>query len=152
MFLFALSGSLILAQDELRILPLGNSITRGSMCLNGNISGCVRIDDSVAIGYRKRLDSLMNDASYNIDLVGNAQYGYAQMSDPDNAGFGGIRDDQLALVMETGTSSHTGQVTPGPYLDYYPADIILLHIGTNDVYAGDYSTADVGRILDAIDK
>ena len=73
------------------------------------------------------------------------------MSDPDNAGFSGIRDNYLADIIETGTSSYTGQVSNGPYLNSYPADVILLHIGTNDVWATDYSVNDVARLLDAVD-
>jgi len=140
------------AQSLLRVLPLGNSITRGSMCLNGSVSGCDHLGDSEAIGYRNRLYYLMTNAGYNVDFVGNYKYGYGIMPDPDNAGFDGIRDNALADVMETGTSSYTGQVTPGPYLNYFPADVILLHIGTNDVLADDYFTVnDVANILDAID-
>ena len=119
--------------QELRILPLGNSITRGSMCTNGDIHNCVHLPDAQAIGYRHRLITLMNNAGYDFDFIGNYKYGYGTMSDPDNAGFSAIRDHSLADIMETGNSSHTGQVTPGPFLNYYPTDIILLHIGTNDV-------------------
>ncbi|MCK5136599.1 MAG: T9SS type A sorting domain-containing protein [Bacteroidales bacterium] len=137
--------------QELRILPLGNSITRGSMCTNGDIYNCVHLPDAQAIGYRHRLITLMNNAGYDFDFIGNYKYGYGTMSDPDNAGFSAIRDNWLADIMETGTSTHTGQVTPGPFLNYYPTDIILLHIGTNDVSAGDYYVNDVERILEAID-
>ncbi len=145
-------GVHVRAQSQLRILPLGNSITRGSMCLNGSVSGCDHLSDAEAIGYRHRLYNLMVNAGYNVDFVGNYKYGYQIMSDPDNAGFDGIRDNALADVMETGTSSYTGQVTPGPYLNYFPADVVLLHIGTNDVLADDYFTvSDVASILDAID-
>ncbi len=142
---------LLQAQDQLRILPLGNSITRGSMCLNGNVNNCDRLPDQEAIGYRHRLYNLMNGAGFNVDFIGNLKFGYSIMTDPDNAGFSGIRDNYLADIMETGTSAYTGQVTAGPYLNSYPADVILLHIGTNDVSALDYSVNDVARILDAID-
>ncbi len=137
-------------QNTIRILPLGNSVTRGSMCLNGDISTCLRLEDSQAIGYRQRLSNLLSIAGYTIDLVGSQQYGSALMSDPDNAGFSGIRSENLADIMQTGTSTHTGQVAPGAYLNYYPADIILLHIGTNDVLDGNYSSNGIGRILDAV--
>jgi hypothetical protein len=46
------------------------------------------------------------------------------------------------------------QITPSnePYLDVWPADIILLHIGTNDITHGEGSGAgDVEDILDEID-
>ena len=142
------------AQSLLRILPLGNSITRGSMCLNGDIYTCQKLPDAQAIGYRFELFSLLNSGGYNFDFVGGNKYGYSLMSDPDNAGFSGIKDQQLADIIETGTTSSGdwGQVTPGPYLNYYDTDIVLLHIGTNDVLAGEYNdVSSVSRLLDAID-
>lgn len=146
-----LKGTLsITGQTGLKIMPLGNSVTRGSMCTNGDIYTCVRIDDDQAIGYRHKLYNLLNNAGYSFDFVGSQQYGSAIMSDPDNAGFSGIRDEKLADLMQTGTSTHTGKVTPGAYMNSFPADIILLHIGTNDVLAGDYNSDGVARILDAV--
>ncbi len=140
------------AQDELRILPLGNSITRGSMCVNGSISGCQSISDSDAIAYRNRLFNLLSGAGYDFDFIGNQKFGYEIMSDPDNAGFSGIKSWHLADIIETGTSTHSGDVTPGPFLETYPADIILLHIGTNDVLAESYSVSHVNRLLNAVDN
>lgn len=142
------------AQSQLKVLPLGNSVTRGSMCLNGDIYDCTDgIKDSEAIGYRDKLYTLMSNSGYNLDFVGGNKYGYSIMGDPDNAGFSGIQDQQLADVIESGsTGDPWGQVTPGPYLNYHPADIVLLHIGTNDVIADDYNNVnDVSRLLDAID-
>lgn len=123
------------------------------MCTNGDIYSCVSLPDNQAVGYRKELFSLLNSSSYNFDLVGGNKYGYSLMSDPDNAGFSGIKDQQLADIIESGTAGTPwGQVTPGPYLDYYPADIVLLHIGTNDVLADEYNNvSNVSRLLDAID-
>ncbi len=139
------------AQDTLRIMPLGNSVTRGSMCTNGNIATCVENSDAEAIGYRYRLFNLMTSAGYNFDFVGVNNYGYGIFSDTENSGFDGIRSADLADVIQTGTSSFTGLVTSGPYLNSYPADIILLHIGTNDVLAHLTSVSNVSRILNAID-
>ena len=65
-----LSSSPLFSQTTLKIMPLGNSITRGSMCLNGNINGCVLNSDADAIGYRFRLYNLLNAAGYNFDFVG----------------------------------------------------------------------------------
>ena len=101
------------------------------LVFDGDIYNCDRNGDAEAIGYKKRFYNQMNDVDLNIDFVGNAQYVYALISDQDNAGFDGISDRELASVMESGTSSHSGQVIPAPYLNYFPADIILLNIGTN---------------------
>ena len=137
--------------QTLRILPLGNSITAGNMCVNGSISGCTPIGGHIAVGYRLRLLNLLTAAGYNVDFVGTETFGNALMSDSDCGGFGGISDGRLADVMETGTSTHTGWVTSGPYMNSNPADVVLLHIGTNDILAADTSGNDVDRILDAID-
>ncbi len=149
--LIVTASVIVSAQDPIKIMPLGNSITRGSMCLNGHISSCSLNSDGNAIGYRYRLYNLLTAAGYSFDFVGKKNYGYNIFSDSQNSGFDGIRSSSLADVMETGTSTFTGLVTSGPYLNYYPADIILLHIGTNDVLAGYTSVSDVSRILDAID-
>ena len=138
--------------QTIRIMPLGNSITAGSMCTNGDIHTCVALGGNNAVGYRQKLSSLLTAAGYNFDFVGSEQYGYSIMSDADCAGFGGIRDSQLADIMETGSSSHySGTVSNGPYMNSYPADIVLLHIGTNDFLASDTAWTDIPRILDAID-
>jgi len=148
--LIALTVSGAKAQT-IRIMPLGNSITAGNMCINGDIDSCVLLGGNNAVGYRLRLFNLLTSAGYDIDFIGSELYGNSLMTDADCAGFGGIRDSKLADIMETGSSTHTGYVTAGPYMDYFPADIVLLHIGTNDVLAADTAEADVDRILDAID-
>jgi len=140
-----------LQSQTLRILPLGNSITAGGMCTNGDIGSCTPLGGHVAVGYRKRLYELLDAAGYDFDFVGTETYGNARMSDPDCGGFGGIRDAQLAELMETGTSSHTGRKTPGPYMNTVAADVVLLHIGTNDILGADTARNDIDRILDAID-
>ena len=138
--------------QTIRIMPLGNSITAGNMCMNGTISDCIPIGGHIAVGYRLRLMNLLTSAGYNIDFVGTETFGNALMADSDCAGFGGISDGRLADIMETGSSSHTGWVTDGPYMNSNPADIVLLHIGTNDILAADTSSNDVNRILNAIDN
>lgn len=147
-----LSFQISLSQGTIRVLPLGNSITYGNMCTNGSISGCVPISGSDAPGYRYRFYDMMTAAGWTIDFIGGQHSGSNYLSDTDNAGFGGISDDNLATLMETGSSSWTGYKTPGPYMQSYPADIVLLHIGTNDVLGADTSNINgVRRILDAID-
>ena len=153
-FLFAVllsAGFSEVRSQTLRIMPLGNSITAGNMCVNGTIHSCTPIGGHIAVGYRLRLLNLLTASGYNIDFVGTETYGNALMSDSDCAGFGGISDGNLANVMETGTSSHTGWKSSGPYMNSNPADVVLLHIGTNDILAADTANNDVDRILDAID-
>ncbi len=126
-----------------KILPLGDSITYD------NEKGDTRpIADRIA--YRYTLHNLLTSAGYAFDFVGSEDAGerYLSAEMDDNAGFPGITDAQLAVLISTGYSGRTSvQVTPGAYLETHPADIILLHIGTNSV---DGSPDDVSDILDNI--
>ncbi|MBE0652344.1 MAG: hypothetical protein IH594_01020, partial [Bacteroidales bacterium] len=143
------------SQGTLRIMPLGNSISYGNMCVNGTIKDCVPISGTEAISYRLRLLNLMNNAGYSVNFIGSQKSGSKYLTDTDNAGFGGINDDRLADIMEKGYSDNYNggqKYSSGPYLETYPADIILLHIGTNDVLGADTSNVrGVERILNAID-
>ncbi len=139
--------------DTVRVMPLGNSITQGIWCTNENIfDDCTEIDTADAVGYRLNLYDSLTNQGYVVDFVGSESSGSNFLTDTDHAGFPGINDDNLADLMETGFSDHTGSVTSGPYMDSYPADIVFLHIGTNDVLANDTGNVDgLVRILDAID-
>ncbi len=126
-----------------RIMPLGDSITYDNRRHDMRPVG-------VRIAYRYTLYELLSSAGYTFDFVGSENGGerYLGPEMDDNAGFPGITDEQLAVLIKTGFSGKTStQVTPGPYLETYPADIILLHIGTNHV---DASPDDVEDILDHI--
>ncbi|MBN2522557.1 MAG: T9SS type A sorting domain-containing protein [Bacteroidales bacterium] len=129
--------------QTVRVMPMGNSITFDSH------SNDTR-PDNIRISYRYKLYQLLTAADYDFDFVGSEDAGsyYLGSEMDDNAGFPGIRDDQLADLINTGYNDYSDiQVTPGPYLDYFPADIILLHIGTNDLTV---SPDDVEDILDNI--
>ena len=134
----------VAAFSSLRIMPLGDSITYD------NYFGDPRLPGQKT-GYRQLLWSLLANAGYDVDFVGSQMAGQNAVPafDADNAGFPGISAYDLANLLETGYWYNTGeQVTPGPYLDYYPADVILLHIGTNKLSV---NVDDVERILDIID-
>ena len=130
-------------KPPIRILPLGDSITYDNR----------RHDmrpKSVRIAYRYRLHELLTAAGVAHDFVGSENAGerYLGAELDDNAGFPGITDAQLALLINTGYAEHNDrQVTRGPYLESHPADIILLHIGTNHI---DPNPDDVNDILDGI--
>ncbi len=127
--------------QKVKILPLGDSITRGESPQ----------PDSLFTGYRQPLWLLLQSNGYPVDFVGSETAGYAAYPkyDFNNAGFGGYTKKQILNLIETGFDAHGNVVTPGPYLNYYPANIILLHIGTNQV---DTSTADVVNLLNYIDQ
>ena len=138
-------GTPLLAKGgpPVRIMPLGDSITYDNRRKDMRPVG-------VRIAYRYALHNLLESAGYLFDFVGSEDAGerYLGAEMDDNAGFPGITDEQLAVLISTGYSGHTDrQVTPEPYLVTHPADIILLHIGTNHINS---SPDDVEAILDNI--
>jgi hypothetical protein len=106
------------------IMPLGDSITVGKS------SG---VDDpTLQISYRKDLWDLLVANDYKIDFVGSQTNGQAYPSfDPNHEGYGGWTDSQIAANIYN-------------WLTINPADVILLHIGTN---ALDTDPSDVENIL-----
>ena len=112
-----------------RIMPLGNSITYD------NHSGDSR-PSSERISYRYPLWQLLVDDGYLFDFVGGVTAGEAIFPDAENEGWPGWEDWEIADNVYS-------------FLSANPADIILLHIGTNGL---DTDTTDVEDILDEIDR
>jgi len=143
LFLFIRSNA-----QTLRILPLGNSITAGT---DGDPP-----QEGLRIAYRFTLYSLLTSAGYDFDFVGHGWSGYDIFPDANHGGIPGTRDQYLVRLLQDGYDERWEvQITPGgqPYLDVYPADIILLHIGTNDITHGEgTSPVSVAQILDQIDS
>jgi hypothetical protein len=129
-------------------MPMGNSITydENSFDEGQNIRPA-----GERISYRYKLYQLLTEAGYSFDFVGSENAGNDYFQNPemdDNAGFPGIDKAQLAYLLETGYNQRDGVYeSPGAYLLSYPADIILLHIGTNNLSA---SSSEVSDILDVI--
>jgi lysophospholipase L1-like esterase len=116
----------VVAGRAVRIMPLGDSITWGQ-------------GSSTTSSYRADLwRQLVGGAGVAVDFVGSVQSG--ALPDTDNEGHPGWRIEQL-------TASIDG------WLAATPADVILLHIGTNDMIQ-DYDVANaparLGALLDRI--
>jgi hypothetical protein len=133
-FTINIISSLVFA--EIKIMPVGDSITRGAP------SG---VDDpDYMVSYRKALWELLDVAGYNVDYVGSLNNGAAAFGDTDLAdheGHGGWSDDEIV----------NGRPGFGKLADWLIAErphIVLLHIGTNDL---DPSPDDLEDILDVID-
>lgn len=103
-----------------RIMPLGDSITDGAVT-----SGSPLVADRV--GYRKPLKEALTAAGYVTDFVGTQISGSALLTDPEHEGHGGITAGQVNTSL-------------GAWLNSATPDVVLLHIGTNDLTpAGDQS-------------
>jgi VCBS repeat-containing protein len=118
------------------IMPLGDSITQGITA--GSIVGSLPTPGS-RVGYRRSLyDQLSAVRDYPVDFVGNLSNGLSAtppIDDPDHQGTPG----------DTATDTATGI---SGWLDSNPADIVLLHTGTNDFL--NTSAAEVEEILNNI--
>jgi len=115
--------------STIKIMPLGDSITLGSA------SGIP--EESLQVSYRKALWDRIKGEGYKADFLGSLVAGQDVANfDPDHEGHPALSD---------------GQVADDVYLwlwDAHPVQVVLLHIGTNDL---DTSPDDVERILDEID-
>ncbi|MBN1155354.1 T9SS type A sorting domain-containing protein [candidate division KSB1 bacterium] len=114
------------AHAQIRIMPLGNSITHGEK--ESNPIG----------GFRDDLAFMLSDEAVEFDLVGTFNDGNSLY--PWHQGDPGKTASYLA-------SQITNWLT-----QTYP-DIVLLHIGTNDIYSGytiERIVTDIERILEQI--
>ncbi|PHS36182.1 MAG: hypothetical protein COB07_12605, partial [Sulfurovum sp.] len=128
--LFTLS---LLGADPVRIMPLGDSITKG----------LIKPEDPInQSGYRGPLWSKLLDGGYNFDLVGSFSSGenYDPSFDSDHQGKNGRTTAELNDRIDT-------------YLDTEDPQIILLHIGTNDIGKPEYSlTSSTNNVKSIVDK
>ena len=116
-------------EGVLRIMPLGDSITLGW-------------DGSSNLGgYRSKLETGLLSEDYVFDFVGSLNYGPSGF-DNDHEGHGGWRADEIAFSIYQ-------------WLTDNPAEIVLLHIGTNDISGGEAPkdiAEEIDLILDRIDR
>ena len=109
--------------SAIKIMPLGDSITEGAG------------DDTNQVGYRSKLFDLLQRAGYNFDFVGTQHSGTSYSANPDfnanHEGHGG---------MEVGHPSYLELPTMldniEDYLSNNTPDVVLFHMGTNDLNGG----------------
>ncbi|MCZ6818140.1 MAG: GDSL-type esterase/lipase family protein, partial [Calditrichaeota bacterium] len=113
-------------QGTVRIMLLGDSITKG---LNGSTDNA---------GYRNDLAQLLDSEGISYDFVGTLSNGSG--FDNDHEGHNGFWADEILAEIDS-------------YLNANPADMVLFHIGTNDI-SSDQSNAstidEIGQNLDQI--
>ena len=125
-----------------RIMPLGNSITVGT-CDNEPLEELE--------GYRQKLYLDLIDQGYDVDFVGGEEAGGDALPpfDIDHEGHGGWKADEIV----NGNPDQPGEEQLDQWLVDHRPDIVLLHIGTNDISAGDNPAdivSEVDQILDVI--
>jgi len=129
----AISDEALLTVEDysgvVRIMPCGDSITYD------NHSGDTR-PEGERISYRYPLWQLLTNAGTSFEFVGSVYAGYDIIPDPQDAhneGWPGWTDTQIAANIYN-------------WLVANPADIVLLHIGTNGL------NADPGQVEDILNE
>jgi len=121
----ARAGAVEPAAVPVRIMALGDSITKGA-------------GSSTTSSYRADLwRRLVDQAGYAIDYVGSQVSG--KLPDRDNEGHSGWRIGQIAESIDG-------------WLATYRPDVVLLHIGTNDLKSDDVAAGAPDRLSALIDK
>ena len=144
--LFTLSFFLFISCDTsgtkikstLNIMPLGDSLTYDEA--NAYYAqGKDIMTEGKRKAYRADLAYMLKDAEISFNFVGSRHSGYdiEPPFDPDNEGYPGWSSFEIAKIVYK-------------KLVRNPANIILLHIGTNDNQKGDMSG--LIEILDEIDR
>jgi len=115
-------------EAPVRVMPLGDSITAGSNGDGSKIFGTYRVSL-----YEKLLAS-----GYNVDFVGSATERHSESIDKNHEGWPGD------------SSYHVRNAVFG-YLSMNPADLVLLHIGTNSVDTALGGTRSSLNVIDTFD-
>ncbi|MCE9612835.1 MAG: DUF4038 domain-containing protein [Lentisphaerae bacterium] len=115
-----------------RIMAVGDSNTMGV----GNPTGTT--DSAYVIGYRKKLKELLSVAGVTIDFVGSQSAGTSSgLTDPQHEGYPG----QGLAQIETRVAQNM--------LESFTPDILLLLIGSNDMWVNVFPVEDRVPISDA---
>lgn len=116
---------------QLKIVPLGNSITQGNIARAG------------ANSYRRNLWHKLDNAGYNVDFVGsldtdNKGRTFPDASfDHDHEGHWGWRADEILAELAA-------------WLTGYTPDVALIHLGSNDAIQGNTVNSTLDEIEDII--
>ena len=123
----------------IKIMPLGDSITYDDAHAYYDSNGKNLVPAGKRTAYRSYLAYDLKDAGVKFDFVGSRRAGYDVIPkfDPDNEGHPGW------------TSFDISKKVYG-YLSKNPADIVLLHIGTNDRAGG--RVDGTKKIIDEIER
>lgn len=121
-------------QNTISIMPLGNSITRGS---TGSPN---------KIGYRRKLYLDLIAKGYDIEFVGSQSLGLLNDFDKDHEGHSGWHADHPTIPEISIAENLYG------WLEMNPPDIILMHVGTNDIIGLEGNNEDIFDVVDDVNK
>lgn len=107
-----------------RVMPLGDSITAGVGSRSGG-------------SYRTVLYDRLRASGLDVDFVGSRQSGSG--ADPDHEGHGGWTVERIAAQVDG-------------WLELYQPDVVLLHIGTNNVTRGEPPVRIARKLSGLIDR
>jgi lysophospholipase L1-like esterase len=124
LLLFLMTGIFLwstesIGQDETKIMLLGDSITEGL------------IGSDPAGGFRDDLASMLDFVGANYDLVGTLSHGSG--FDSDHEGHGGYRVEMILAYIDS-------------FLVENDPEIVLIHLGTNDVSSGQHPSGIITEI------
>ena len=121
-----------------RIMPLGDSISDGIETYQSNVNPPEGPPAAQRAGYRQVLRNRLEREGYAVDFVGSLSSGAGTgLVDVQHEGHSGITQANVADEVAT-------------WLTGNPADVVLLHIGTNDVYRGATSAPETSRLLNNV--
>jgi len=129
---FFLMVIVTLANDTIKIMPVGNSITAGEHYKFPPLEE--------RTGYRKPLYEMLINAGYHIDFVGSQNHGIRPKNHKDwydwnCEAYPGWEISSIANKVDTA-------------LDVYKPDILLVHVGTN----GDIWDNKSDQVMDMLDR
>lgn len=125
----ALSPEVARSENLIRIMPLGDSITQGDKNYNS---------------YRRLLWKQLYNEGYNFDFVGSTQQNFMGAPpvsdfDLDHEGHWGRRVDQILENI-------------GGWVRTTQPDIVLIHLGTNDIIQGQSVESTIAELKELIYK
>lgn len=111
-------------KPTVKVMPLGDSITDGIF---------------VPGAYRNKLWKNITSNGLTVDFVGSMTNGSSELGDKNHEGHSGWRIDEISNKINS-------------WMDTYKPDIVLLHIGTNDISQKYDLNNAPNRLSDLIDK
>ncbi|MBL7094327.1 PKD domain-containing protein [candidate division KSB1 bacterium] len=122
----------IYAQQTYKIMLLGNSITVGKGDPDTN-------PGTIYTGFRDDLYVLLTSNGWNFDFVGSESDGNQSQFDVHHEGHSRWKAEQIDAQVSS-------------WLEIYTPDIVLLHIGTNDISGAQTLQSTINEIESIVDK